>query len=240
MSGVPGRIHSFESFGTLDGPGVRCVVFFQGCPLSCGYCHNPDARAFSGGRETDSETLAAEIETYRNFIVRGGVTLSGGEPLAQPEFAQDLLLRCRHAGFHTALDTSGALPLERSAEVIETADLILLDIKAMDPLLCRKLTGQDNKNAFAVLDFCENRKKSVWIRHVLVPGWTLKEPLLRELSDHLSKYKCIERIELLPFHKMGADKWTRLGWDDPMKDVPEPTAEEIRTAGTFFPKNLCP
>ena len=173
MEGVTGRVHSFESFGTLDGPGVRFVVFLQGCPLRCRYCHNPDTWELGGGMEISSAEVVGKIESCRNFIRSGGVTLSGGEPLMQPEFARDILERCARAGFHTALDTAGSVPLERSRPVIDRADLLLLDIKALNPALCRELTGRDNRNTLATLDYCEETARPVWIRHVLVPGFTL-------------------------------------------------------------------
>ncbi|MBO5307239.1 MAG: radical SAM protein, partial [Lentisphaeria bacterium] len=127
-----GRIHSFESFGTLDGPGIRFVIFFQGCPLRCKYCHNPDTWSVGGGREITVREIVAQVDSCRNFLRTGGVTLSGGEPLMQPRFAQALLNACRERGFHTALDTAGSLPLEQSRPVIDAADLLLLDIKALD------------------------------------------------------------------------------------------------------------
>ncbi len=234
MQEICGRIHSLESFGTLDGPGVRFVVFLQGCPLRCRYCHNPDTQPFGGGREVTVSELMRQIESCRNFIRSGGVTLSGGEPLAQPEFARELLTRCRAAGFHTALDTSGAYALSHSRSVIEAADLLLLDIKAFDPELCRRLTGADNSNALATLDDCEAKGKPVWIRHVLVPGYTLELSQLQELAAFLARFRCVERIELLPFHRMAEFKWRQLGVEDPLAGIPEPTAAEVKTAEEIF------
>lgn len=229
-----GRIHSLESFGTLDGPGVRFVVFLQGCPLRCRYCHNPDTQPFDGGREVMVSELMRQIESCRNFIRSGGVTLSGGEPLAQPEFARELLMRCRAAGFHTALDTSGAYALPHSRSVIEAADLLLLDIKAFDPELCRKLTGADNSNALVTLDDCEANGKPVWIRHVLVPGYTLDPEQLEALAAYLAPFRCVERVELLPFHRLAEFKWRALGVKDPLAGVPEPVESEIKTAAEIF------
>lgn len=231
---VCGRIHSLESFGTLDGPGVRFVVFLQGCPLRCRYCHNPDAQPMEGGREITVSELMRQIESCRNFIRSGGVTLSGGEPLAQPEFARELLTRCREAGFHTALDTSGVYALSHSRSVIDAADLLLLDIKAFDPELCRRLTGADNSNALATLNYCETNGKPVWIRHVLVPGYTLDPEQLEALAAYLAPFRCIGRVELLPFHRMAEFKWRALGIDDPLAGVPEPAAAEVKTAAELF------
>ena len=185
MAEVSGRIHSVESFGTLDGPGVRYVVFLQGCPLRCLYCHNPDTWATGGGTETTVPELMRRIESCRNFIRSGGVTLSGGEPLMQPDFSRALLESCREAGSHTALDTAGSFPLARSRAVIDAADLVLLDIKALDPELCVRLTGRDGGNTLATLDWCEESGKPVWIRHVLVPGLTLDRARLEALAAYL-------------------------------------------------------
>lgn len=232
-SGIPGRIHSYESFGTLDGPGVRFVVFLQGCPLRCRYCHNPDTWECGGGRPVTSAEVMKAILSCRNFL-SGGVTLSGGEPLAQPEFAADLLRRCRAAGLHTAVDTAGSFPLSRSANVIDEADLLLLDIKAFDDALCRELTGHGNFNTLATLDYCEQRGKPVWIRHVLVPGFTLVRERLTALAGYLSSYSCIQRIDLLPFHKMAEFKWKELRLHNTLAGTPEPEKEEIRMAEEIF------
>lgn len=234
MEGVCGRVHSCESFGTLDGPGIRYVVFLQGCPLRCRYCHNPDTWDLQGGTVVSSSDLMKQIESCRNFIRSGGVTLSGGEPLAQPEFSSDLLSRCRAAGFHTALDTAGSVPLDISQQVIGAADLILLDIKALDPELCRELTGQGNENELSALEYCERSGKPVWIRHVLVPGYTLRMDRLERLASFLMRFHCIQRVELLPYHKMGAFKWNALGLADSFASVPEPSAAELNAAEAVF------
>ena len=132
MAGKIGRIHSVESFGAVDGPGIRFIVFMQGCPLRCKFCHNPDTWNPKDGTEIDTETLANQIESYRNFIKKGGVTVSGGEPLLQTEFVADLLKRCKEKGFHTAIDTSGGIPLEKALPALEQADMLLLDMKDID------------------------------------------------------------------------------------------------------------
>ncbi len=229
-----GRIHSFESFGTLDGPGIRYVVFMQGCALRCRYCHNPDTWDPQGGRLMTVSEIMKQIESCRNYIRSGGVTLSGGEPLRQPEFALALLESCRQSGFHTAVDTAGSVPLEISRPVIDAADMLLLDIKAQDPELCRKLTGYDNSHELASLDYCEKTGKTVWIRHVLVPGWTLDFERLKKLAAFLKPYQCIKRIDLLPFHKMASFKWEKLGLKDPFESVQEPDKEDIRKAEELF------
>ena len=229
-----GRIHSVESFGTLDGPGIRYVLFLQGCPLRCLYCHNPDTLAPAGGKTMTAGDILADILTYRPFIARGGVTLSGGEPLLQPGFVCELLDGCREHSLHTALDTSGAVPLARSAPALDRADLILLDVKAFDADLCSALTGTGPANTLATLEYCESAGKPVWIRHVLVPGHTLDAARLERLADHLLRYACIRKIELLPFHKMGEYKWASLGRPYLLKDTPPPTAAQLQAARDIF------
>ncbi|HNX35783.1 MAG TPA: pyruvate formate-lyase-activating protein [Kiritimatiellia bacterium] len=231
---VTGRIHSIESFGTLDGPGIRYVLFMQGCPLRCLYCHNPDARSQEAGKAMTAGEVLADILTYRPFIARGGVTLSGGEPLLQTAFTCEVLDGCRENKLHSAIDTSGAVPLAQSARAIDRADLILLDIKALDDDLCVPLTGMSNRNTLATLEYCETIGKAVWIRHVLVPGYTLDESRLQRLSDFLLRFACIRKIELLPFHKMGEYKWEALKCPYALKDTPPPSDEEMRRARNIF------
>lgn len=231
---VIGSVHSVESFGTLDGPGLRYVVFLQGCSLRCRYCHNPDTWNLNGGNLTDSEDLVQEILGYRNFIAKGGVTISGGEPLKQPEFALALIKRLKQEGLHTALDTAGSVPLELSKPVLDAADLILLDIKSLDDKLCFSLTGMGNANTLSTLAYCQSIGKKVWLRHVLVPGWTLDEQRLEELASFLTAFSCIEQIELLPYHRMGQYKWEQLKLHYSFKDVPEPTAKQLIMARSVF------
>lgn len=236
---IAGRIHSLESFGAVDGPGVRFVVFLQGCPLRCRYCHNPDTWEPAGGRSVAVGEILDRIDVCRNFIRSGGVTLSGGEPLLQPEFVRALLAGCRALGFHTALDTAAPLPPRETFPVAELADLILLDIKAADPALCRELTGRDNRNAFALLDYCEAIGKPVWIRHVLVPGVTLVRDRLEMLAERIGGRRCVEKVELLPFHKLGQYKYRELGISFPLAETPEPAAEELEMAREpFLLRNL--
>jgi pyruvate formate lyase activating enzyme len=188
-----------------------------------------------GGKPTsDSDTVVKDILTYRSFIKNGGVTLSGGEPLMQPEFALDIINKCKEAGLHTALDTAGAVPLERSKAVIEAADLILLDIKSLDDKQCFSLTGQGNANTLSTLDYCEKIGKPVWLRHVLVPQWTLDKQRLEKLAIFLKGYSCIEKVELLPYHNMGQYKWEQLNLNYSLKEVPEPSDEELSMAEKVF------
>ncbi len=231
---VTGRIHSIESFGTLDGPGIRYVLFLQGCPLRCLYCHNPDARGEAGGTVMTAGEVMADILTYRAFIAHGGVTLSGGEPLLQPAFTCEVLDGCREHRLHSALDTSGAVPLARAAPAIDRADLVLLDIKALEDDLCEPLTGHSSANTLATLEYCEATGKAVWIRHVLVPGYTLDKTRLERLADYLLRFGCIRKIELLPFHKMGEYKWKALGCPYALTDTPPPTDTQMNEARAIF------
>ena len=234
--GKKGYIHSVETFGTLDGPGVRYVLFLQGCSLRCLYCHNPDTWEISSGsgggskragKEVDSQEVVKEILTYKNFIKKGGVTLSGGEPLLQPDFVLDLIRSLKTHGLHTAVDTAGSVALRSSAPVLDEADLVLLDIKSLDDAQCIALTGKSNANTLATLDYLERIGKPVWLRHVLVPGWTLEWKRLKELAEFLKPYQCIQKVELLPFHKMGEYKWKELNLLYQLSDTKEPLSEDL-------------
>lgn len=237
---IKGSLHSVETFGTLDGPGIRYVLFLQGCALRCLYCHNPDTWKMGAGKEVDSQEVVNEILTYKNFIRKGGVTLSGGEPLLQPEFALDVIQRCREHGIHTAVDTAGSVSLLRSAPVLEASDLVLLDIKSLKDSQCISLTGKSNSNTLATLDYCEHIGKPVWLRHVLVPGWTLEMSQLKELAEFLKPYQCIQKIELLPFHKMGEYKWKAMKLQYQLENIKEPTDEELTQAKVLFAKASLP
>jgi pyruvate formate lyase activating enzyme len=230
MRDVKGRIHSTESFGAVDGPGIRFVAFLQGCRLRCLYCHNPDTWECHGGMEVSSLELVQKILQYKNFIEKGGVTLSGGEPLLQPEFCEAVIDGCHENGLHVAIDTAGAVPLEASKVAIEKADLIILDIKDIDDEDCIKLTGFSNAETLKTLDFCEKIGKAVWIRQVLLPGYTLKEDKLHRLGKFLKPYKCVKKVELLPYHKMGLYKWEQLGIKSQIKDIEPPGEEEVKKA----------
>lgn len=224
---VKGRIHSVESFGAVDGPGVRFVVFLQGCPMRCVYCHNPDSWDFKAGKVVSAGDISDEILKYRNFIKAGGVTLSGGEPLAQPKFAEAILKLSRINGFHTAVDTAGCIPLSTSRDAIDAADLVLLDIKSIDPIIAKNIAGSDMSGALELLNYREKTGGKVWIRHVLVPELTIDVEQAKKLGSFLSNYECVERVDLLPFHKYGEFKWEELGLDYTLANTKEPTSEQI-------------
>jgi len=229
-----GYIHSLDTFGAVDGPGIRYVVFFQGCPLRCIYCHNPDTWTFGEGTPTEVEELVTKIVDYRPFYRKGGVTLSGGEPLAQPEFAAALLRRLKEEGFHTAVDTAGSIPLSRCREAVDLADLLLLDIKALDPILCTEITGADGAGAKALLKLREEQGRPVWIRHVVVPGYTLDMSKLEALAEYLAPFTCIERVELLPFHQLGQHKWEVMELPYTLTGVKSPPVAEMEQAREIF------
>ena len=207
---MTGRVHSYESFGAVDGPGIRFIVFLQGCPLRCLYCHNPDTWDPSLGTETTVEEIVAKVRSYKSFYRGGGgVTISGGEPLLQHEFVYELTETLHAEGIHVAVDTSGIVPLSVCKKAVDAADMLLLDIKSIDGELSGRITGSEHalRREKELLDYCEACGKRVWIRHVVVPGLTMDEGQLRRLADFLAGYKCIERIEPLPFHKLGEHKW---------------------------------
>lgn len=236
MSAQTLMLHSVETLGTVDGPGIRYVVFFAGCPLRCIYCHNPDTQNINVGRETDIDELVRDICGYRNFIKTGGVTLSGGEPLMQPQAAAVLLKKLRQEGIHTALDTAGSVELRLSASALDAADLVLLDIKALDDALCREMTEKGVQNTLRTLSYLNTAGKPVWLRHVLVPGYTLDAQRLTRLAGFLTQFTCIEKVELLPFHKLGEHKWKELGRPYLLYETREPTAEEVEQAKDIFIK----
>jgi pyruvate formate lyase activating enzyme len=235
---ISGRIHSVETFGAVDGPGIRFVVFFQGCSLRCLYCHNPDSWNLKDGKEITAKQIVEDISSYHNFIKKGGVTLSGGEPLLQPEFAYEVLKGCKELGLHTAVDTAGSIPLIISKKIIDIADMLLLDIKSYDTFMSATVTGSKTALEMAkkTLEYCESINKPVWIRHVLVSYYTMNEKLLEDLAFYLKDFKCIKRVELLPFHKMGEYKWEQLNYDYKLKDVPPTSSKQYNIAAEIFKK----
>ena len=209
---MQGYIHSIETMGLADGPGLRIVVFMQGCPLRCLFCHNPDTWERENNLFTTSDEIVNTVRKYRNFIEQnGGVTLSGGEPLFQSEFTLDILKKCKKSGFHTALDTSGTgYNSELLDEILKYTDLVLLDIKAFTNSSYKKMTGNDMAEFNYFLDKIQKKNKKIWIRQVIVPGINDTKDYILKLKKYLSKIKNIERIDLLPYHNMGLDKYKKL------------------------------
>lgn len=228
---VKGLIHSFESFGTKDGPGIRFVLFLQGCPLRCLFCHNPDTWLGKDFKmELTVDEAFAEIQKVKGFIKKGGVTISGGEPLMQADFIYELFEKCKEAGIHTAVDTSGFIQTKRVKEVLELTDLVLLDVKHIDPDKYKALTSKPLQPTLDFLNYLDEINKSVWIRYVLIPGYTDAEDDLHNWCKEMVKHKNIQRIDLLPFHQMGQHKWEQMGLQYKLKDIVPPTNEQISKA----------
>ncbi|MBW4465131.1 MAG: pyruvate formate lyase-activating protein [Pegethrix bostrychoides GSE-TBD4-15B] len=235
-----GFIHSVETCGTVDGPGLRFVIFVQGCPLRCLYCHNPDSRNSEDGKEVSVEALINEIQHYASYIrPPGGVTVSGGEPLMQPQFVREIFRRCRELGIHTALDTSGYTQLETAIAVLEFTDLVLLDIKSFDPTLYERVTHVSLEPTLAFVRHLEAIHKPTWIRFVLVPGLTDDPQNIAALAQFVGTLSNVERVEVLPFHKMGEYKWNMLGLDYALKETPPPTPEQIQQVTEIFQRSRC-
>ena len=232
-----GRIHSFESFGTVDGPGIRFVVFLQGCPLRCQYCHNPDTWG-AGGQEYTAEEIVNRAWKYRNYFgANGGVTVTGGEPLLQIDFVIELFTLLKEKGLHTCIDTSGITfhaedkaCVEKYEKLLSVTDLVMLDIKHIDDEACKKLTGQSNKNTLAFARFLSEHNKPIWIRQVLVPTLTDDDESLRRTREFIDTLSTVERVEVLPYHTLGVVKYEKLGMEYPLKDVQAPTKERVENA----------
>lgn len=231
---MTGRIHSFESFGTVDGPGIRFVVFLQGCPMRCKYCHNPDTWALSGGTQTDADEVAREVLKYKSYFAdKGGVTVSGGEPLMQLDFVLELFSALKKKGVNTCLDTSGICYSEgdaRYGRLAALTDLVLLDIKHIDDAAHRDLTGQSNQNPLAFARFLNEKGVRMWVRHVLVPGLTDDDGALTRLRAFLDTLSNVERVEVLPYHTMGVQKYHRAGIPYPLEGVQPPAEERVENA----------
>lgn len=230
------RINSLESFGTVDGPGVRFVVFTQGCPLRCLYCHNPDTWALDEGlKEMTPQELFEEVSKYRSYIAKGGVTLSGGEPLMQAKDATEFFGLCQKDGLHTALDTSGVLLNGDVKELLKVTDLVLLDIKSVDEVQHREITGGVPINrSTEFLDYLQSEGIKCWVRHVVVPAYTDNDELLSRLAAKLEGYSVVERVELLPYHTFGTAKYESMGIEYPLGDLESLSKARIKEIEPIF------
>ncbi|MFF9489526.1 pyruvate formate-lyase-activating protein [Streptomyces sp. NPDC014676] len=238
---VRGRIHSWDLSTGVDGPGTRFVLFLSGCPLRCRYCANPDTWHMRDGRPATVDEVMAEIEKYRAFLTTagGGVTLTGGEALLQPAFTAEVFRRCKELGLHTALDTSGFLGARATDELLADTDLVLLDIKSFDVRTYRKLTGGDLAPTLTFATRLDQLGVPVWIRYVLVPGWTDNPAAVDGLGAFLAGLGNVDRVDVLPFHKLGAAKYDALGIPFPLRDTPVPdTALVDRVRGQFRGRGL--
>ena len=237
---IKGRIHSFESFGTIDGPGIRYVVFMQGCPLRCIYCHNRDTWDMSGGKEYTVEEVFNKVRKYMTYFKfsGGGITVTGGEPTLQAEFVTELFKRCKKAGIHTALDTSGFVDIDKVKELIEYTDLVLLDIKHGIKEKHKIITGVSNDKSMKFARYLTEKNVPVWIRYVLVPGFTDAPEDLESAAAIIGSLKNVQKVEVLPYHCMGAYKWTDLGYEYTLEGVREPNPEELARASKILTQLL--
>ena len=226
------RVHSFESFGTVDGPGIRFVLFLQGCHLKCKYCHNRDTWSIHSGEYKTLDEIFDKIMRCKNYIYpRGGVTISGGEPLLQPQFIIELFKKLKKEGINTCIDTSGNLPLsENIKKVLELTDLVLLDIKHIDDEKCKELVGKGNKLELEFARYLSDNGIHMWIRQVLVPGMTDDENDLLKLKNFISSLDTVDRVELLPYRNLGEYKWKELGLKYPLEGVREANEDDINRA----------
>lgn len=236
-----GNVHSLETFGLVDGPGVRFVVFLQGCHMRCQYCHNPETWNKSGGEGWTAEKLFERIYRYRKYWKNnGGLTVSGGEPLLQIDFLTELFSIAKKHNVHTVLDTSGN-PFtydepffSKFEELMKYTDLVMLDIKEIDPEKHKLLTGWTNENILQMAQYLSDHEKAMWIRHVLVPDLTDDEDGLVKLRDFIRELKTVTRVEILPYHTLGEFKWKNLNIPYPLDGVRVPTEEEIKKAETIL------
>lgn len=226
------RIHSTESLGAVDGPGLRFIIFMQGCLLKCKYCHNRDTWELNKGNKKTVDECFQEILKYKNYIQSsGGVTISGGEPLLQADFIIELFKKLKKENIHTCIDTSGMFAInDKIKELLSLTDLVLLDIKHIDSQKCKALVGFENKLELEFAKYLSDNNIDMWIRQVFIPGYTDDEAYLKNLKKFIDTLKTVKRVELLPYDNLGRYKWETLGLEYPMKDVKLPTLEEIQKA----------
>lgn len=224
---MSGRIHSLESFGTVDGPGTRYVVFVQGCPMRCAYCHNPDTWSMSAGKEMEASYIIEQYERNAAFYSGGGITVTGGEPLMQVDFLIELFTLAKEKGIHTCIDTSGIAfkPdnqafIEKLDKLMPLTDLVMLDIKHIDPVKHKELTSQPNEGILAFAKYLDDRNVDMWIRHVVVPGITDDDKNLFELGYFIGQFHNLKALDVLPYHTMGESKYEQLGIEYKLHGVP--------------------
>lgn len=235
---MKGRIHSSESFGTVDGPGIRYVLFMQGCPMRCLYCHNPDTWEIGKGVEMSADEVLANYKKNSVFYKNGGLTVTGGEPLLQIDFLLELFTKAKAQGIHTCIDTSGITYSpkntsynEKLMSLLEKTDLVMLDIKHIDREKHIELTGKDNENILEFAKMLDSINKPVWIRHVIVEGYTLDEGYLYALGQFIGRLRNIKALDVLPYHSMGVSKYRELGIEyklEGMKALDKSVAVEAR------------
>ncbi|WP_088105586.1 pyruvate formate-lyase-activating protein [Halalkalibacter urbisdiaboli] len=240
-----GRIHSIETCGTVDGPGLRYIVFMQGCLLRCQYCHNPDTWKVGHGKEISVDDIIRDLQHYLPYFESsgGGITVSGGEPLLHLDFLTELFMKCKELGIHTTIDSSGGCFQEHPEfllkldKLLALTDLVLLDIKHIDSGKHVNLTGMKNEHILTFAKLLSSKKIPVWIRHVLVPGLTDNEADLTQLKEFIDSLDNVQKVEVLPYHKLGVYKWKELGLEYPLEGVEPPTEERINIAKSILQKH---
>lgn len=233
MSDLIAKIHSFETFGAVDGPGIRFVIFMQGCSLQCKYCHNRDTWDIHSGTSYTSNELLKKILRYKNYFLSsgGGVTVSGGEPLLQYKFLIELFTLLKKENIHTAIDTSGNVDLtDNMKKLIDLTDLFLLDIKCINDEICKELTGVSNKKELAFAKYLSDINKPIWIRQVIVPTITDRTEDLQSLKEFINALKSVKKIELLPYHDMGKTKWINMGCKYELENIRNANNNDIQYA----------
>lgn len=229
------RVHSIETFGTHEGPGIRVVVFLQGCHLRCLYCHNPDTWAIKGGKEMENKYILDLLDRAGPYFKeKGGLTVSGGEPLVQRAQLISLFTEAKKKGFNTVLDTNGSILDDFSKRLLEVTDLVLLDIKHINNKVHEQLTQISNEVPLKFAEYCRGIKKDVWLRYVLVPGVTDQAEHLHQWGKQFENYSNIKRVEILPYHTLGVYKYKELGIDYALKNVASPTVESINKTQSIF------
>ena len=237
---MTGFIHSKESFGTVDGPGIRYVLFMQGCPMRCLYCHNPDTWKIGDGIQVTAEEVVEEIKSNKAFYAKGGITVSGGEPLLQMEFLTELFRKCKEENIHTCIDTSGITfkeekgYLEKLDALLELTDLVMLDIKHIEDESHQALTGHQNKNVLSFAKHLEEKNVPLWVRHVVVAGYTDNKADLIKLGEFIGRLRNLKGLDVLPYHTMGVNKYKEMGIPYKLEGVPALSKEDAQKARKYI------
>ena len=238
---MTGYIHSKESFGTVDGPGIRYVLFMQGCPLRCIYCHNPDTWEIGKGEKITPEEVLEEFNKNRSFYSKGGITVTGGEPLLQVDFLTELFKKAKAENVHTCIDTSGITYntdnpayMQKLDELMKYTDLVMLDIKHIDPESHKKLTSKDNSRVLDFAKYLETKKIPLWVRHIIIEGYTDNAEDLRKLGEFIGKLKNLKALDVLPYHTMGVNKYKEMGISYPLEGMEALSMEKAVEAKKYI------